>query len=300
MRKSDLRVRCVHWLLELSATAGAWCAAAWLVANRIGSSEAAAALHAALRLAPLVLPLAAIAHRAARGREANEPREADWSDLCRAAGLASAIVGAALYQRIDASLLLPTLLLFAGLNALALAAAGRATTLIVKRLAHSGPKPKTLLVGGGRVARRLARTLLSENGPGVELLGYVDSPERPGAGNLARLGTLAEVASLVDRHAIERVFVALPATRYGELPAILRSVSSRAVDVVFAPDVPHLAGLRLDSVAMSGVPLITARAIPDDAAFFALKRVFDAAVAGLLCVLLAPVLGLIALAVKLT
>ena len=70
----------------------------------------------------------------------------------------------------------------------------------------------------------------------------------PGCTLLPRLGGIDHLQQVVTRHDVDHVFVALPMSRYGELPGLYKALSDVLVDVQLVPEVPHVAGMRLRMV----------------------------------------------------
>jgi Undecaprenyl-phosphate glucose phosphotransferase len=96
------------------------------------------------------------------------------------------------------------------------------------------------------------------------------------------------------------VFVALPHQAYGRLVDLLSDIGDDPVSIHLVPDVFSLASLRGGIEEFEGVPLIHLRESPLYGWNRVLKRVFDLIIGGGLLVAALPLMGLIALVVKLT
>jgi lipopolysaccharide/colanic/teichoic acid biosynthesis glycosyltransferase len=199
-------------------------------------------------------------------------------------------------------------------------AAGTAGLLLGTRMAasavlrsahrHGRLTERAVLVGAGPEGRQLA-TLLDEHPElGLRPVGFLD--HTPGDGStsapvqwLPVVGAVSDLGALVAREGVSRVIVCDPAAPDAELASALRASRPQAADVCVLPRLPGLGAAVpvacLDEVW--GVPLIPLRrsslAGPAPLGRM-LKRSFDVLVAAVLLVLAAPLLGVTALAVRLT
>jgi Undecaprenyl-phosphate glucose phosphotransferase len=109
-----------------------------------------------------------------------------------------------------------------------------------------------------------------------------------------------ELESIVARHAIDHVFVALPFSRYAELPRVHEAVSNVLAEVQFVPDIPNLAGMRLKMLEIDGTPFLSLRENPHRGWAQLAKRSMDLALGTMALVLAAPVMLVLAALIKLT
>jgi lipopolysaccharide/colanic/teichoic acid biosynthesis glycosyltransferase len=199
-------------------------------------------------------------------------------------------------------------------------AVGTAGLLLATRMAasavlrsahrHGRLTERAVLVGAGPEGRQLA-TLLDEHPElGLRPVGFLD--HTPGDGStsapvpwLPVVGAVSDLGALVAREGVSRVIVCDPAAPDAELASALRASRPQAADVCVLPRLPGLGAAVpvacLDEVW--GVPLIPLRrSSPAGPAPLGrmLKRSFDVLVAAVLLVLAAPLLGVTALAVRLT
>ena len=199
-------------------------------------------------------------------------------------------------------------------------AAGTAGLLLATRVAasavlrsahrHGRLTERAVLVGAGPEGRQLA-TLLEEHPElGLRPVGFLD--HTPGDGStsapvpwLPVVGGVSDLGALVAREGVSRVIVCDPAAPDAELASALRASRPQAADVCVLPRLPGLGAAVpvacLDEVW--GVPLIPLRrSSPAGPALLGrmLKRSFDVLVAAVLLALAAPLLGVTALAVRLT
>jgi Undecaprenyl-phosphate glucose phosphotransferase len=154
-----------------------------------------------------------------------------------------------------------------------------------------------IIVGGAGPAAEVVVALRRRPDVGVRVVGLVGDKGED-AEPAPWLGRFEELRAVLDRQAIDIVFVALPYAEYGRLPAILHEIGDDPVTIHLVPDIYSLASLRGGIEEFEGVPLIHLRASPLHGWNQVLKRAMDLGVGALALVVAAPVMGLIALAIR--
>ncbi len=160
----------------------------------------------------------------------------------------------------------------------------------------------TLVVGAGDVGQLLAMKILRHPEYGLNLVGFVDDQpkeQRPGLESLTVLGSPDHVGEIVRELDVERVVVAFsndPAERTIELVRSLRDVDVQ-IDVV--PRLFDLVGPSSEIHTLEGVPLLAVPSLQLSRSSRAAKRAMDVTLACASLVVLAPLFGLVALAIKL-
>lgn len=252
---------------------------------------------------PMVLLFAAIAYKLSGLYEIHRlqqlPRE--LGVVCRAGLL---LFGMAItftfYRRelYDSRLALALFLVFnvCGL-ALARRIVWRSIAWLRKRGLNHG---RALVIGQGRIGRLVYRTLRENHWTGLEPVGCVDGLPKVSSHEMQRLGELEELPKVVAEYDVDHVFIALPTSRYHELPRIYQLLSGLAVEVIVVPDVPGLAGMRIRMQEIDQVPFLSLRENPQYAGYRLAKRITDIAGALVALLLLSPLMLVIALWVKLS
>ncbi len=161
-------------------------------------------------------------------------------------------------------------------------------------------RQRTVVVGSGFVADRLADRLDRHHEFGLEAIGLVDDDVHTlnGTQRLPKLGSLDQLDTVLDECAVDRVIIAFSRASHQQLLSCIRSCRDHrvAVDVV-----PRLFELLDGAQAMSligGLPVLSIGAPPLTRASRIAKRLLD--VVGSLCLLvvLSPLLLVIAIAIK--
>ena len=170
--------------------------------------------------------------------------------------------------------------------------------------AHRAPKlrQRTLIVGSGRRRRQLAERIQDHPELGLTLTGYIDDERNggaPGDADLPYLGGLDALSDLVALEQVDRVMIAFTRAHHEELLHALRVCRDAGVAVDIVPRLfEFLDGARAIE-QIGGMPLLSIDAPTFSAASRLSKRTLDVVGAGLLLLALAPLLALIAIAIKL-
>jgi sugar transferase (PEP-CTERM system associated) len=166
------------------------------------------------------------------------------------------------------------------------------------------PRERLLLVGTGPAAVSLARELFNRRQDlGVEIVGFVDpDPARVGAPviNPGVIGTIEDIPSIVRARGVDRVVVSLVDAR-GKLP-MDKLLEMKLDGVTF----DHLASVYEELTGKIAVEnlrpswLIFSDGFRKSHRLQAMKRALDLLAAGVGLVLAAPLMAILAVAVKLT
>jgi Undecaprenyl-phosphate glucose phosphotransferase len=158
---------------------------------------------------------------------------------------------------------------------------------------------RAIVVGSGRPAADVCAMLARRVDLGIELVGVLGDKTESESARGAWLGTFDDVRAILDRHAVDVVFVTLPHAEHGRLAGILADIGDDPVTIHLVPDVYGLATLRAGIEEFEAIPFIHLRESPLYGWNRVLKRAFDLAVGGLCLLLAAPLMLAIALAVRL-
>jgi sugar transferase (PEP-CTERM system associated) len=215
---------------------------------------------------------------------------------------ASALLLAAIYM------LVPALILGRGVFAVSALLVG--SVVVGWRLAFAwcarrvGPRERLLLVGTNPAAVALARELHERREDlGVEIVGFIDpDPARVGEPviNPGVIGTIEDIPAIVRARAVDRVVVSLADAR-GRLP-MDKLLEMKLAGVTF----DHLASVYEEYIGKIAVEnlrpswLIFSAGFRKTRLLLVSKRLVDVAVAFIGLVLAAPILALLAIAVKLS
>lgn len=176
---------------------------------------------------------------------------------------------------------------------------------------------RVVVVGTDANAAAIGETVSQFGWAGLHLVGYVayDAPitmiAKAEDGDVTPLddrlpspilGTLDELAAVVARHQANEVVIPLKwfdDSMSSRITQIMRMLESFAVNIRLAPDYSDLAYFQTSAEDFSGIPLIGVRERVFSPAQRVVKRVFDVAFSGAALVIMSPLLGAIALAIRL-
>jgi Undecaprenyl-phosphate glucose phosphotransferase len=114
------------------------------------------------------------------------------------------------------------------------------------------------------------------------------------------LGGYESVTQIIADQYVHQLFVALPMEAHHEMLKILNALEGELVDVRIVPDVLQFVTLRSAVEELEGLPVINLAQSPITGWSRIAKRAMDLGLAAVGLVILAPLLALIALAIRLT
>ncbi|MBN1260650.1 MAG: undecaprenyl-phosphate glucose phosphotransferase [Anaerolineae bacterium] len=195
------------------------------------------------------------------------------------------------------------LLLEAGVGMMILLSLERSIVmLILRNLRRKGiGVRRIIIVGAGEVGRRVIRTLVAQPQLGYEIVGYVDDNPDKAEGEIGRirgLGAIDDLATIINSESVDEVVITLPWTHHRRILSVLRECERRRVLARIVPDLFQLSLRQVEISDLGGVPLISVHEVAFSRWALVFKRVVDiiGALAGF--IIGAPLLGMIALAIK--
>lgn len=156
-----------------------------------------------------------------------------------------------------------------------------------------------VVVGGGDMAETVVERLRARPDTGLQVIGVVgDRKEEMGA--VRWLGAYADLRAVLDAQPVDHVILALPHEDYGRLPGLLDAIGDEPVTIHVVPDLFRFASLRGGMEEFEGVPFIHLRESPLYGWNRLVKRSFDVVFSAAVLLVLAPLMLVVALAVKLS
>ena len=144
------------------------------------------------------------------------------------------------------------------------------------------------------MAREVVDTISRHPEWGLELAGHIaESQTLVGTGNI--LGSLDDFPRVFEQHVIDEVIFALPHDRMSvhgsEVEQAILLCEEQGVAARISLDALRYSGLsRMQVSDLDGLPMLSFTRTPSDALALLAKRAFDMAVAGLVLLLMSPVL----------
>lgn len=252
---------------------------------------------------PLVFILAVVAFRLAGAYQVHRLRRfrEEFVAVVKGTLLLTLLMMATIFYAQDPYISRGAMILFCALNFTLILFIRRTTWNFIRQLRRRGYNQSfAIIVGTGRVARKTAKALRHASWMGIKNIGFVEDKTNKFSSDLDILGTTADLPRLIEKYRVEHVFIALPMSRYNDARKVFDTVSQMLVEVRLVADVPAMAGLTLTTANLDGLPVIGLRESPHFGMNVVVKRIMDFVISAIALIILAPLMLLIALAVKLT
>lgn len=154
-----------------------------------------------------------------------------------------------------------------------------------------------LILGTGQTGRALQRKFLLVPNLGLRLTGFLtDDPDEVGSKveESTVLGTFDDVESMVGRHKITEVFVALPERSEEKVMEVIDQFEQMGLEYRVVPRFYHLMAQGVKIEKLDSMPLISRRVRRENWLAAVSKRSFDFVVASVVLILTAPLFALAA------
>jgi exopolysaccharide biosynthesis polyprenyl glycosylphosphotransferase len=159
---------------------------------------------------------------------------------------------------------------------------------------------RLLIVGAGTVGCHIGHSIAGQ--PGFyTLVGYLEhKDERDHTGQLEVLGDAGDLRTIIDEHDIDEVIIAAPSASRESILDVIGSCMQSHVRWKVVPSSYDLLVDRADVDVFDGIPVLGIRDTRLVGVDWFAKRMFDILFAGIVLLVLSPLLLVIALAIKLT
>jgi Undecaprenyl-phosphate glucose phosphotransferase len=173
----------------------------------------------------------------------------------------------------------------------------------VQRWARDGRfAERTAIVGTGEQAERLAAHLREHDVIRTRIIGFAEDGDRGNAPPDAAselLGNVEDLVAMIRSGMVDQVYIALPWNEADRLRAVVQRLAVTPVVIRLAPDLAGFDYLGRSFDQVAGLPILHLFERPIAGWSHLTKTLEDRFLAGLFLLLLSPLLGLIALAIKL-
>ena len=159
----------------------------------------------------------------------------------------------------------------------------------------------TVIVGAGDVGQLIARKIIQHPEYGLNVVGFVDpapKERRADLAHLSLLGAPGDLAQIVRDFDVERVVIAFSNEPHDEILELIRSVREFDIQIDLVPRLFEAVGPRVGMHTIEGLPLVGLAPASLSPSSRLLKRALDVTVAVVALVVTAPLLALIALAIR--
>jgi exopolysaccharide biosynthesis polyprenyl glycosylphosphotransferase len=162
-------------------------------------------------------------------------------------------------------------------------------------------RQRTVIVGSGLVADRLADRLDRHAEFGLETIGLVDDDVLTlgGTKRLPKLGSLSQLDEVLDEAEVDRVIIAFSRSSHQQLLSCIRTCRDHRVAVDVVPRLFELLDGANSLNQIGGLPLLSIGAPPLNRSSRVAKRALDIFISSLALLVLSPLLLAVAIGIKL-
>ena len=161
-------------------------------------------------------------------------------------------------------------------------------------------RDRVIVVGTGEVARVILHKILGNPGMGYQVVGVISADESSVSGlPVPVLGPGNELASLIEKHQVDDVIIALPEATHQDILSLISECERGKATIKVYPDVFQIMAGQVTIGDMGGLPLLTLRDIALRGWRRGIKRAVDVVGAVIGLVLLSPLMILTAVLIKL-
>jgi len=160
---------------------------------------------------------------------------------------------------------------------------------------------RTLIVGAGAVGHLLGEKIAKHPEYNLRLVGYLDDGEPFGAGkppSVPVVGSLEDLNDVIDGYNVTRVIIAFSRARHQQILDVVRACADRGVRVNIVPRLFEILSSQTSIDDVEGIPLLDVAHVEMSHLNTVVKRAFDLVVGSVLTLLALPLIGLLALAIK--
>ena len=160
-------------------------------------------------------------------------------------------------------------------------------------------RQRAVIVGSGVVAGQLVEKMRTQDQYGILPVGLVDdAPYEIGTPDLARLGDLRDLESVIQEFGVDRVVIAFSKAGHEELLHCIRVCRSQGVAVDVVPRLFEFLDCDRTLDQVGGLPLLSIGTPQLRRSSQVAKRALDVTLSTLLIVLLAPLIAAVAVAIR--
>jgi exopolysaccharide biosynthesis polyprenyl glycosylphosphotransferase len=174
---------------------------------------------------------------------------------------------------------------------------------LARTVAWQGPRftERTLIVGAGSVGHLLAHKIGKHPEYRLELVGFLDDGDPVGPSNqaISVIGQLGDLDAVIHQRDIRRVIIAFSRARHQQILDVVRTCAQSGVRVNIVPRLFEILSSQTAVDDIEGIPLLDVAQVELSRFNMFVKRVFDLVVTGAALIVALPLLGLLAVAIKL-
>jgi len=177
----------------------------------------------------------------------------------------------------------------------------RTVARLVLNLSKSRPEKqrRVLIVGAGSLGEELLSKVSENPHSGINILGFLDDNPNLRTNHLDVLGSINKAESIIQEHQVDDVIIALPQRAYRIINQLVSELHRLPVKVWVIPDYFRMTLYKAAIEEFAGIPMLDLRAPALNEYQRMVKRAFDLVITTLLMPLILPIMGIIALVIRL-
>jgi putative colanic acid biosysnthesis UDP-glucose lipid carrier transferase len=175
--------------------------------------------------------------------------------------------------------------------------------LLLPLLWASSHGRKVVIAGANDLGKALAQEINTDPAMGMQLIGFFDDRREARVGELAEsqvLGGLGDLPGFARRESVDVIFITLPIRHVERVSLVIDELFDTTASIYFLPDIFAFDLIQSRTTEIGGLPAIALCETPFYGPSGIVKRVSDVFMATGLLLVLAPLLLIIALAIRLT
>jgi exopolysaccharide biosynthesis polyprenyl glycosylphosphotransferase len=160
---------------------------------------------------------------------------------------------------------------------------------------------KVVIVGGGEIARTVMRVAVANPEYGFDIVGFLDDHPAKGGTDIGRfkaLGELSNLSDIVSTNHVDEVIITLPWQYHRKIMSIMNLCERYEIRSRIVPDLFQMRISHMEIDEFGGIPMIGIREAGISGLGRVVKRGIDVTAAVIGLVLTAPLMGLLALVIK--
>jgi len=159
---------------------------------------------------------------------------------------------------------------------------------------------RTLIIGAGAVGHLLGDKIAKHPEYNIRLIGFLDDgePFDPERSSAPVIGGLEDLNAVIDKSHVTRVIIAFSRARHQQILDVVRTCADRGVRVNIVPRLFEILSSQTSMDDVEGIPLLDVAHVELSRFNRFVKRTFDLVVGGLLMLVALPLIGVLAVAIK--
>jgi lipopolysaccharide/colanic/teichoic acid biosynthesis glycosyltransferase len=159
-----------------------------------------------------------------------------------------------------------------------------------------------LIIGTGDRAKEFSEKLRAQGEFGIDIIGHLDpDPARVGTRVLDTpvIGTVDDISRVLKDNVVDEVIIAIPRSMLSDAKIIAAACEEEGIELRFMADLFNLEVARVRLIELGKIPLLTMQPVFQDELKLLVKRCFDFLITFVSMPVVLPIIGVIALAIKL-